>query len=73
MAISLTTDGLRLDYRTTVQTSVSGTYSRGTVIATGSSADLTLPGTWVWSYSAAFQQVFIGAKPSRNVMAIRIN
>ena len=49
MAISLTTDGLRLDYRTTVQTSISGTYPIGTVIIARPSIDnnLTLPGTWI--------------------------
>lgn len=46
MAISLTTDGLRLNYRTTVQTSASGTYPIGTVIVTGSEGFL-LPGTWI--------------------------
>ena len=48
MAISLTTDGLRLDYRTSVQESVSGTYPIGTVIVadTDRYTSLSLPGTW---------------------------
>ena len=45
MAISLTTDGLNLDYRTSVQYSVSGTYPIGTVIVTDRT--LTFPGTWL--------------------------
>ena len=49
MAISLTTDGLRLDYRTEVQTGVSGTYPIGTMmIARPSSGNnFSLPGTWI--------------------------
>ena len=72
MAISLTTDGLRLDYRTTAQTSVSGTYPIGTVIATGSS--LTLPGTWVWISSATghLMTSAIGAKVTSGTVATRI-
>lgn len=50
MAISLTTDGLRVDYRNAVQSSVSGTYPIGTAIATA--AELTLPGTWAWMGSS---------------------
>ena len=45
MAISLTTDGLNLDYRTSIQMSVSGTYPVGTVIVTDRA--LTFPGTWL--------------------------
>ena len=47
MAISLTTDGLRLDYRTEEQESVSGTYPIGTVIVSSAQgSSLSLPGTW---------------------------
>ena len=48
MAISLTGDGLRLDYRTETQSSVSGTYPIGTVVVSAPAfrESLTLPGTW---------------------------
>ena len=47
MAISLTTEGLRVDYRTSLQTSASGTYPIGTVIAFKAEfVKIDLPGTW---------------------------
>ena len=54
MAISLTTGGLSLNYRTTGQTSVSGTYPIGTVMVVtpndsqGVGKTFTFPGTWVY-------------------------
>ena len=48
MAISLTPDGLNLDYRTEPLTGPSGTFPIGTVVSVGSAAgNMTeVPGTW---------------------------
>ena len=74
MAISLTTDGLRLDYRTTIQTSASGKYPIGTVIAVGADSTFTLPGTWVWIDSAMGHLISsaIGASVTNGTVATRI-
>ena len=68
MAISLTTEGLRVDYRTESQTSVSGTYPIGTVIV--ANAGLSLPGTWVITYSDYYPR--IGSMTIDIAFAIRI-
>ncbi len=76
MAISLTTDGLRLNYRTTAQTSVSGTYPIGTVIVTGyisnDSQTLTLPGIWGHHYSGRSDYGSPGPQVPQISIAIRL-
>ena len=48
MAISLTPDGLNLDYRTEPLTGPSGTFPIGTVVSVGFGAEniKEVPGTW---------------------------
>ena len=73
MAISLTKDGLRLDYRTTVQTSSSGTYPIGTVIVTGGEG-LSLPGTWIQirgTYGGT--ETYAGSGVGPHAMGVRVS
>ena len=77
MAISLTTDGLDLDYRTDLQTSVSGTYPIGTVIGIGYIGTLTFPGMWLFlvkksSSGAPNSRAKYGAKVSKALFGIRV-
>ena len=78
MAVSLTPDGLNLDYRTDLQTSVSGTYPIGTVIGISSSSTLTLPGTWLFLTKkqtlpgTSNSRAYYGATTSKALFGIRV-
>ena len=78
MAISLTTDGLNLDYRADLQTSVSGTYPIGTVIGIGYIGALTFPGTWLFlvkkpnGTAPPNSRAKYGAKVSKAIFGIRV-
>ena len=77
MAISLTTDGLNLDYRTSIQTSVSGTYPVGTVIGINYNSTLTLPGTWLFLVKkpggiGPSTRAYYGATRSKALFGIRV-
>ena len=75
MAISLATDGLRLNYRTSSQTSVSGTYPIGTVIVidmlSNSTQTPTLPGTWAFTRGISGKPDVGSEVPQAN-LAIRL-
>lgn len=77
MAISLTADGLDLDYRTSIQTSVSGTYPIGTVIGIDHNSTLTLPGTWLFlikkpKIGPSTSRAYYGAARSKALFGIRV-
>ena len=78
MAISLTADGLDLDYRTSIQYSVSGTYPIGTVIGIDHNSTLTLPGTWLFlikkpgGIGPSTSRAYYGAARSKALFGIRV-
>ena len=77
MDVSLTADGLDLDYRTSIQTSVSGTYPIGTVIGIRPASTLTLPGTWLFlvkkpSGIGPSSRAYYGATRSKALFGIRV-
>ena len=70
MAISLTPDGLSLDYRTKPLTGPSGTFPIGTVVSVGFGATNMgeVPGTWAkLDTGGAFVGMVVGA-----ALAIRV-
>ena len=69
MAISLTTDGLDLEFRDRWLTEVSGAYPIGTVIA--ARANLTLPGTWLAVYASGTTVTYTNIVPNKYA-AIRV-
>ena len=72
MAISLTTDGLSLDYRTEEQGSVSGTYPIGTVIVTSSLENgVSFPGTWAMVRAGA--SPYVSSTIDGKSVAIRVS
>lgn len=83
MAISLTGDGLKLDYPTSIQTS-GGKYPYGCAVVYETLSSISLNGTWAimtngGSYSSSSKRAYVGSSISANnsgmniyVLAVRV-